>query len=111
MFIPLLTLFVNPFLIKEFTPIKNEIQKKIDYKLPLEETNILKKINGFYGQIGPNPNYYDNDYHLFDGNGMIHGIFFDNGTITSAPVNKFEPYVTRSGFFARRCFMIKYSSG
>ena len=82
MFIPLLTLFVNPFLIKEFTPIKNEIQKKIDYKLPLEETNILKKINGFYGQIGPNPNYYDNDYHLFDGNGMIHGIFFDNGTIT-----------------------------
>lgn len=79
---PLLILLINPFLLKEFTPIKYEISKNIDYKLPLRQTNILKKINGFYGQIGPNPKYYDDNYHLFDGNGMIHGIFFDNGNIT-----------------------------
>ena len=80
----LLSLFVNPFLIKEFTPIKSEINKQINYTIPLFKTNLLTKVNGFYGQIGPNPMYYNNtdDYHLFDGNGMIQGVFINNSKIT-----------------------------
>lgn len=84
MFINFLSLLINPFLTKEFTPILTEINKKIEYTLPIKETNIIKNISGFYGQIGPNPQYYNkkDDYHLFDGNGMIHGIFFEKGNLT-----------------------------
>ena len=31
---------------------------------------------GFFAQIGSNPKHVDNeDYHWFDGDGMIHGLF------------------------------------
>ena len=82
MYINLLYLFINPFLSNEYKPINNETKKNIIYNLPLNKKNIINKINGFYGQIGPNPKYYDENYHLFDGDGMIHGIFFDNGELT-----------------------------
>ena len=77
-------LLVNPFLVKEFKPVKNEIKKNIIYVLPKEEQHIINNINGFYGQVGPNPKYYSekDDYHMFDGDGMIHGVFFENGNIT-----------------------------
>jgi carotenoid cleavage dioxygenase-like enzyme len=80
--INLLHLFINPFLSNEYTPVKYEITKNITYTLPKNQMEIVNKINGFYGQIGPNPRYYDDDYHLFDGDGMIHGIFFNNGKLT-----------------------------
>jgi carotenoid cleavage dioxygenase len=82
MYINLLYLFINPFLSNEYKPIHNEIKKNIIYNLSSNKKNIIQKINGFYGQIGPNPKYYDENYHLFDGDGMIHGIFFDNGKLT-----------------------------
>ena len=73
---------LNPLLIKEFTPIKKEIKKNI--KIEDNNKEIIRKVNGFYGLIGPSPKYYKNtdDYHLFDGNGMIQGIFIDNDNIT-----------------------------
>jgi carotenoid cleavage dioxygenase len=79
-----LYLFINPFLVKEFKPVKYEIKKNIVYVLPKEEQDVINKINGFYGQVGPNPKYYteSDDYHMFDGDGMIHGVFFENGNIT-----------------------------
>ena len=80
MYINLLSLLINPFLSKEFTPLKYEITKEIDLKYKKEHLNILNKVNGFYGQIGPNPMYYNesDEYHLFDGNGMINGVFINN---------------------------------
>jgi carotenoid cleavage dioxygenase len=80
MYFSFLSLFINPFLSKEFTPLKNEILKEINLNLKSEERKILKKVNGFYGQIGPNPMYYNetDDYHLFDGNGMINGVFIND---------------------------------
>lgn len=46
--------------------------------------NLIKNINGFYGVIGPDIEVDDNTtlFNLFTGNGMIQGIFFDNGNIT-----------------------------
>ena len=55
----------------------NEIDKKYN-------KNTLKNINGFYGMIGPdvNENKIKSVYELFAGDGMIQGVFFDNGNIT-----------------------------
>ena len=39
--------------------------------------------NSFFGQIGSNPKHVDNeDYHWFDGDGMIHGLFINNSFLT-----------------------------
>jgi carotenoid cleavage dioxygenase-like enzyme len=65
--------------------IKNkEINKKIIINLPPEDIEIVKQINGIYGVIGPDIDIpdIDNLYHLLLGNGIIQGIFFDNGELT-----------------------------
>jgi len=59
-----------------------EINKKID--VPENCLDVVQKINGFYGLIGPDINMktVNNVYDLFTGDGLIQGIFFDNGEIT-----------------------------
>ena len=71
--------FGNPFKIS-----KKEINKKIEYKLSKENVEIVRKINGFYGMIGPDINIstVNTLYDLFTGDGNIQGIFFDNGELT-----------------------------
>jgi carotenoid cleavage dioxygenase-like enzyme len=81
----LLWLFVNPLLTGEFTPVEKEIKKNIIVDLSNKrDKEILNKVNGFYGQIGPNPKFYNqsDEYNLFDGNGMIQGIFINNNNLT-----------------------------
>jgi carotenoid cleavage dioxygenase len=44
------------------------------------EGEIPKELNGAYYRNGPNPQFAPRgNYHWFDGDGMIHGFFFENG--------------------------------
>lgn len=63
---------------------EREIRKKISIELPKKETTLLKNINGFYGLIGPDIDMKNvaNIYDLFTGDGIIQGVFFDNGELT-----------------------------
>lgn len=62
----------------------NEVHKKIKLNLPEEQLNIVKKINGFYGLIGPDIKVSEikNLYHFLLGDGIIQGCFFHNGELT-----------------------------
>lgn len=52
--------------------------------LSFPEKEVLNKISGFYGLIGPDINihYLKTLYELFTGDGMIQGVFFNEGNIT-----------------------------
>jgi len=71
--------FGNKFIIKD-----KEIKKQIIYKLPFYQQQIVNKINGFYGLIGPDVNMstINNLFDLFIGDGNIQGVFLNNGNIT-----------------------------
>jgi len=44
------------------------------------EGSIPRELNGAYYRNGPNPQFAPRgDYHWFDGDGMIHGFFFEDG--------------------------------
>jgi len=63
----------------------NNINEKINLNLTFKQKNIIKQINGFYGLIGPNikmENNIDSLYELFIGDGVIQGVFFENGNLT-----------------------------
>ena len=62
-----------------------EITKKINYgSLTPGQKNIINNINGFYGLIGPDINMdsVTNIFDLFTADGLIQGVFFDDGEIT-----------------------------
>lgn len=71
-----------PF-IKRFSISDKEIRTLIQYKLPQKQKNIINKINGFYGLIGPDINIttVKSVFDLFTGDGIIQGIFFDKGEL------------------------------
>ena len=85
-------MIVNSFLYKNFGIIRKpfnfknqEISKNIEYKTSINNQNIINKISGFYGLIGPNinmENNVDSLYDLFMGDGVIQGVFFENGNLT-----------------------------
>lgn len=61
------------------------ISRKIEIKhLDTESREILQKINGFYGLIGPDleRNKPKSLFDLFMGNGIIQGVFIENGELT-----------------------------
>ena len=64
--------------------INKDIKYDIKYDINNDDKNIINKINGFYGLIGPDvdKNKIKTLYELFTGNGIIQGVFFDNGKIT-----------------------------
>lgn len=49
-----------------------------------EHKLLLPKLNGFYGLIGPNIDFYNTTslYQLFTGDGHIQGVFLEDGNIT-----------------------------
>jgi carotenoid cleavage dioxygenase-like enzyme len=62
-----------------------DVREHINLELPLREKNIIKKINGFYGLIGPNidmDSNIDSLFELFTGDGIIQGMFFNKGNLT-----------------------------
>lgn len=68
-----------------FNKIKDkEINQKINYKIPQREQDVLNKIDGFYGMIGPDINIttIKSLYDLFTGDGNIQGVFFNGGNLT-----------------------------
>jgi hypothetical protein len=71
---------------KPFQISKREITKHFQYNqiASSDSQNIVKNINGFYGMIGPdvNEDKIKSVYELFAGDGVIQGVFFDNGNIT-----------------------------
>ena len=87
--------------------IKIDIHKPIHYT----EQTPLKKITGFYGLIGPDikMSSIKTLYDLFIGDGMIQGIFFDNGTITFVKhfvrTNKLL-YESNHGLFSKNIRML-----
>ena len=67
----------NQYLRGNFKPTYDEITAE-DLEVIGE---IPADLQGHFLRIGPNP-YYIPDmerYHIFDGDGMIHGVHFDNG--------------------------------
>ena len=71
--------FGPKFLIKD-----KEINKRIEYVLPPNKQDIVNKINGLYALIGPDINMKEVStlFDLFIGDGIIQGIFFNNGELT-----------------------------
>ena len=69
----------GPFLTGSFAPVLEE------YVLDdlLVEGQIPADLNGVYLRNGPNPRFEPiNQYHPFDGDGMVHGAHFDRGKVT-----------------------------
>jgi hypothetical protein len=61
------------------------IKTKVDTThLPHRHQNIIRKINGFYGVVGPSIKEYKNEslYEAFQSNGNVQGLFLKNGNIT-----------------------------
>lgn len=80
--------YINSYIPIHFGPsIKmqnKELNYKINYNFSNEESEIINKINGFYGLIGPDVNKSNVKtlYDLFTGDGVIQGLFIDNGNLT-----------------------------
>lgn len=77
---PVLQETTNPHLTGNNTPMHSEITAS---ELEVIGT-IPSDISGNFLRVGPNPYYVPDPerYHIFDGDGMIHGVHITNGTAT-----------------------------
>lgn len=69
---------------KTLPSLNRQLYSKIDISQKLEcQTNVIP-VNGFYGLIGPKINYKNVSslYDLFTGDGIIQGVFIENGNVT-----------------------------
>ena len=72
----------NPYLHGLFAP---STAGPEDIELPVEGT-LPADLHGAYFRNGPNPQHAPiNRYHWFDGDGMIHAVWFENGRALSKP--------------------------
>lgn len=68
----------NIFLKNIWEPLVSEC----DINDPIVVGEIPKELNGTFYRNGPNPQYvYSANYHMFEGDGMIHAITFHNGQV------------------------------
>ncbi len=70
--------FDNPYLLGVYAPVQTE--------LSLEDLEAIgdvpRDLNGVYLRNGPNRRFEaPGRYHMFDGDGMIHAVHFDNGKV------------------------------
>ena len=85
LYLPLIqTFFLNFKFGKKLNIKEREYKEQLTYRLPPHKQQIINKINGFYGLIGPDVNIstVNNLFDLFIGDGNIQGAFFENGNIT-----------------------------
>ncbi|MFG1400225.1 carotenoid oxygenase family protein [Roseixanthobacter pseudopolyaromaticivorans] len=67
----------NPYLQGAFAPVSREIEQS---DLEVVSGAIPAELSGVYMRNGPNPRYEPISYaYPFDGDGMIHAVYFDNG--------------------------------
>ena len=81
--------FIHFSFLNKFKLDTNDVSEKITHinKLPSTKLNIIKEINGFYGLVGPNVKHINfmnisSLHDLFGGDGIIQGVFFNNGELT-----------------------------
>jgi carotenoid cleavage dioxygenase len=66
----------NLFLVGDMAPVVEE-STLADLRV---EGTLPKELNGFFLRNGPNPQFRPKDnYHLFEGDGMIHAVHLENG--------------------------------
>jgi len=67
----------HPYLHGLFAPVATEEDAD---DLVVEQGEIPRDLNGMYVVNGPNQRYKPvNRYHYYDGDGMLHAIYFDDG--------------------------------
>jgi hypothetical protein len=85
--------------IKKNKKVYDSVNKNNETKLLLN-TKPLDSINGFIGMIGPdlNASNIKNIYNLITGNGIIQGVFVDNGNLTFIK----HPILTEKRIFEKK---------
>lgn len=75
------TQFINPYYEENlYGPAKDEMFVK---NLKVIEGEVPKDIYGAYIRNGPNPKHEPKGrYHWFDGDGMLHGVYFNDGNVS-----------------------------
>lgn len=65
------------------TGIWEPIDFECDIHDPIIVGNVPKELNGIFYRNGANPQYvYSENYHMFEGDGMIHAVTFQNGQVS-----------------------------